>query len=75
MKQARKEQKQDRRSNKKDHKEFYRRMEFAEKSQALTQNQIAQVLSDTQEIKDSLSEHGKAISEINSKVKGYHRNH
>lgn len=67
MKQDRKERKRDRRSNKKDHKEFYRRMEFAEKSQALTQNQIAQVLSDTQEIKDSLSEHGKAISEINSK--------
>lgn len=67
MKQDRKERKRDSKSNKKDHKEFYRRMEFAEKSQALTQNQIAQVLSDTQEIKESLNEHRKAISDINTK--------
>lgn len=67
MKQARKEQKQDRKSNKKDHKEFYRRMEFSEKAQALTQNQLAQVLADTQEIKESLGQQGQAISDINAK--------
>lgn len=67
MKQDRKERKRDSKSNKKDHKEFYRRMEFSEKAQALTQNQLAQVLADTQEIKASLGQHGQAISEINSK--------
>lgn len=67
MREDRKERKRDRKSNKKDHKEFYRRMEFSEKAQALTQNQLAQVLSDTQEIKASLIQHGQAISDINTK--------
>ena len=67
MKEDRKERKREVKSNKKDHKEFYRRMEFSEKTQALTQNQLAQVLSDTQEIKASLGQHGQAISDINSK--------
>lgn len=67
MKQDRKDRKRDSKSNKKDHKEFYRRMEFSEKAQALTQNQLAQVLADTQEIKSSLGQHGQAISDINSK--------
>lgn len=67
MKQDRKERKRDSKSNKKDHKEFYRRMEFSEKAQALTQNQLAQVLADTQEIKASIGQHGQAISDINSK--------
>lgn len=67
MREDRKERKRDRKSNKKDHKEFYRRMEFSEKTQALTQNQLAQVLSDTQEIKASLIQHGQAISDINTK--------
>lgn len=67
MREDRKERKRDRKSNKKDHKEFYRRMGFSEKAQALTQNQLAQVLSDTQEIKASLIQHGQAISDINTK--------
>lgn len=67
MEQERKDRKKDLKSNKKDHKEFYRRMEFAEKAQALTQNQLAQILTDTQDIKTSLEKHGEAISEINTK--------
>lgn len=67
MKQERKERKREHKGNKKDHKEFFRRMEFSEKAQALTQNQLAQVLSDTQEIKASLIQHGQAISDINTK--------
>lgn len=67
MKQDRKNRKRDSKSNKKDHKEFYRRMEFSEKAQALTQNQLAQVLADTQEIKASIGQHGQAISDINAK--------
>lgn len=48
----RKDRKRENKSNKKDHKEFFRRMEFGEKSQALTQNQLAQILQTSLEIKE-----------------------
>lgn len=41
-------------NNKRDHKEFYNRLEFGEKAQALTQQQLAQILTDTSEIKTDL---------------------
>lgn len=48
----RKDRKRENKSNKKDHKEFFHRMEFGEKSQALTQNQLAQILQTSLEIKE-----------------------
>lgn len=42
-----KKQEADRENNRKDHKEFYERLEFGEKAQAVTQNQLAQILDDT----------------------------
>lgn len=67
LEQDRKERKRDSKSNKKDHKEFFRRMEFSEKAQALTQNQLAQILSDTQEIKGTQTTQNQAISELREK--------
>lgn len=48
----RKDRKRENKSNKKAHKEFFHRMEFGEKSQALTQNQLAQILQTSIEIKE-----------------------
>lgn len=67
MKQERKDRKRENKSNKKDHKEFFRRMEFSEKAQALTQNQLAQILSDTQEIKAAQAQHSAEIQELHNK--------
>lgn len=67
MKQERKDRKRENKSNKKDHKEFFRRMEFSEKAQALTQNQLAQILSDTQEIKAAQAQHSTEIQELHNK--------
>ena len=67
MKEDRKERKRESKSNKKDHKEFYHRMEFSEKAQALTQNQLAQILSDTQEIKGTQASQSQAIAELKEK--------
>lgn len=50
--------KSDRKKNRKDHKEFYQRLQYGEQAQALTQNQLAQILEDTREIKTDLK--GKA---------------
>ena len=49
--------------NKKDHKEFYDRLEFGEKAQAVTQNQLAQILDDTREIKSDLKERAKELTD------------
>ena len=49
-------------SNKKDHKEFFNRLEFGEKAQALTQQQLAQILTDTSEIKSDLKERAKDLT-------------
>ena len=49
--------------NKKDHKEFYDRLEFGEKAQAVTQNQLAQILDDTREIKADLKERAKELTD------------
>lgn len=46
------------------HKEFYNRIEFGERAQAVTQNQLAQILADTGEIKGAVSEQSKEISAI-----------
>ena len=78
LEQDRKDRKRDTKNNKKDHKEFFRRMEFAEKSQALTQNQLAQILqtsldikagqdkqhSDIQEIKTAQQSHSASIASL-----------
>lgn len=53
--------------NRESHKEFYRRLEFGEKAQAVTQNQLAQILSDTSEIKSSLALQNKEINSIQQK--------
>lgn len=53
--------------NRESHKEFYRRLEFEEKAQAVTQNQLAQILSDTSEIKSSLASQNKEINSIQKK--------
>lgn len=49
------------------HKEFYNRLEFGERAQAVTQNQLAQILSDTSEIKDAVNEQKKEIVNITKK--------
>lgn len=81
LKQDRKDRKRDSKNNKKDHKEFFHRMEFAEKSQALTQNQLAQILqtsldikagqdqqhSDIQEIKTAQQSHSASIASLEKK--------
>lgn len=67
MKQDRKERKREAKSNKKDHKEFYRRMESSERNQAITQNQLAQILCDTQEIKGTQTSQSQSISELKEK--------
>lgn len=50
-------------NNKRDHKEFYNRLEFGEKAQALTQQQLAQILTDTSEIKSDLKERAKELTD------------
>lgn len=50
-------------SNKADHKEFYSRLEFGEKAQAVTQQQLAQILTDTSEIKADLKERAKELTD------------
>lgn len=46
------------------HKEFYNRIEFGERAQAVTQTQLAQILADTGEIKGAVIEQSKEISAI-----------
>lgn len=57
--------------NRMDHKEFYQRLEAGDRAQAVTQNQLAEILSDTQEIKTDLKTQTKeltsAISELQMK--------
>ena len=48
--------------NSQDHKEFYNRLEFGEKAQAVTQQQLAQILTDTTEIKADVKEQSKALT-------------
>lgn len=67
MKEDRKERKREAKSNKKDHKEFYRRMESSERNQAITQNQLAQILCDTQEIKATQTTQNQVIAELKEK--------
>lgn len=50
--------------NRSAHKEFYNRLEFGEKAQAVTQNQLAQILSDTSETKSMIGELSNKINEI-----------
>ena len=57
-----KKQEADRENNRKDHKEFYERLEFGEKAQAVTQNQLAQILDDTSEIKTDLKDSRKELT-------------
>ena len=57
-----KKQAADRENNRKDHKEFYERLEFGEKAQAVTQNQLAQILDDTSEIKTDLKDSRKELT-------------
>lgn len=58
-------------NNRKDHKEFYERLEAGDRAQAVTQNQLAEILSDTNEIKTDLKEKAKeltnAITELRMK--------
>lgn len=58
-------------NNRKDHKEFYERLEAGDRAQAVTQNQLAEILSDTNEIKTDLKETAKeltnAITELRMK--------
>ena len=49
-------------NNRKDHKEFYERLEAGDKAQAVTQNQLAEILSDTNEIKTDLKEKAKELT-------------
>lgn len=49
-------------SNKADHKEFYERLEIGDRAQAVTQNQLAEILSDTQEIKADLKDRAKELT-------------
>ena len=57
--------------NSKDHKEFYERLEAGDRAQAVTQNQLAEILSDTNEIKSDLKERAReltnAITELRMK--------
>lgn len=53
--------------NRESHKEFYRRLEFGERAQAVTQNQLAQILADTSEIKSSLALQNEEINSIQQK--------
>ena len=57
--------------NSKDHKEFYERLESGDRAQAVTQNQLAEILSDTNEIKSDLKERAReltnAITELRMK--------
>ena len=46
------------------HKEFYTRLEFGEKAQAVTQNQLAQILADTSETKGMLGDLSTKINDI-----------
>lgn len=46
------------------HKEFYNRIEFGERAQAVTQNQLAQILNDTGETKGMIGELSNKINEI-----------
>lgn len=62
----RKDRKRENKSNKKDHKEFFRRMEFGEKSQALTQNQLAQILQTSLEIKEGQERQAADIQQTKS---------
>lgn len=48
--------------NSKDHKEFYERLEAGDRAQAVTQNQLAEILSDTNEIKTDLKEKAKELT-------------
>lgn len=58
-------------NNRKDHKEFYERLEAGDRAQAVTQNQLAEILSDTNEIKSDLKERAReltsAITELRMK--------
>lgn len=54
--------KADKKKNRKDHKEFFQRLQFGEQAQALTQQQLAQILSDTAEIKNDLKEKAGELS-------------
>ena len=56
--------KSDRKKNRKDHKEFYNRLEFGEKAQALTQQQLAQILDDTNEIKTDLKGRAQDLTTV-----------
>ena len=60
-----------RKKNSKDHKEFYERLEAGDRAQAVTQNQLAEILSDTNEIKSDLKERAReltnAITELRMK--------
>lgn len=49
--------------NRKDHKEFYERLEAGDRAQAVTQNQLAEILSDTNEIKRDLKEKAKELTD------------
>lgn len=62
MKDLKKTVKSDRKKNRKDHKEFYSRLEFGEKAQALTQQQLAQILDDTNEIKTDLKDRAQDLT-------------
>lgn len=66
MKQERKERKREHKGNKKDHKELFHRMEFGEKSQALTQNQLAQILQTSLEIKEGQERQAADIQQTKS---------
>ena len=50
--------------NRQAHTEFYRRLEYGERSMAVTQAQLAQILADTGEIKDTVNKQSEEIASI-----------
>lgn len=67
IKQIKEQQTREYEQNRDSHKEFYKRLEFGEQAQAVTQNQLAQILSDTGDIKNSLESQNQEIRSLQQK--------